>query len=161
VGRPVDVFDNARPSGSAVMLQALITAAALTSKQTYKRDAEKMLRAYSDIMKKARLEMAWWHDAALRISGPFFDVVVSGSPASGDTRELARVVRNALPPNAVLSTVPPKGPTPEIEALLPSSKNKTARSGKATAYVCQAGSCQQPTHDKSVLKNRILQGWKF
>jgi uncharacterized protein YyaL (SSP411 family) len=156
VGRPVDVFDNARPSGSAVMLQALITAAALTSKQAYKRDAEKMLRAYSEIMKKARLEMAWWHDAALRISGPFYEVVISG-----DNRELAGVVRTALPPNAVLSTVSPGGPTPETEALLPSSKNKTARSGKATAYVCQSGSCKQPTHDPSVLKDQILQGWKY
>ena len=79
VGRPVDVFDNARPSGSAVMLQNLITAAALTSKQIYRREAEKMLRAYSEIMKKARLEMAWWYDAALRISGPFYGVCREGS----------------------------------------------------------------------------------
>jgi uncharacterized protein YyaL (SSP411 family) len=152
----VDVFDNARPSGSAVMLQALITAAALTSKQAYKREAEKMLRAYSEIMKKAGLEMAWWHDAALRISGPFYEVVISG-----DNGELTGTVRNRLPPNVVLSTVPAKGPTPEIEALLPSSKNKTARSGKATAYVCRAGSCQQPTADPSVLKSQILEGWSF
>jgi uncharacterized protein YyaL (SSP411 family) len=156
VGRPVDVFDNARPSGGAVMLQALITAAALTFNQAYKREAEKMLRAYSEIMKKAGLEMAWWHDAALKFSGPFYEVVIAG-----DTGELTEVVRKALPPNVVLSTVPPAGPTPELEALLPSSKNKTARSGKATAYVCRAGSCRQPTHDKSVLKDQILEGWSY
>jgi len=155
-GRPVDVFDNAQPSGNAVMLQALITSAALTSKQAYKRDAEKMLRAYSEIMKMAGPEMAWWYDAALKLSGPFYEVVISG-----DDGELAGVVRKALPPNAVLSTVPLSGPTPAMEALLPSSKNKAPRSGKATAYVCRAGSCQQPTQDPAVLKDQILQGWKY
>ena len=120
-----------------------------------------MLRAYSKLMETARLDMAWWHDAALKFRGPFYEVVVAGDPAAGDTRALVSTVRPALPPNAVLSTMPPSGPTPELEALLPSAKNKTARSGKATAYVCQSGSCQQPTTDPAVLKNQILQGWRY
>jgi uncharacterized protein YyaL (SSP411 family) len=161
VGRQVDVFDDACPSGNSAMLQALITANALTSKQAYREEAEKMLRAYAEIMKKARLEMAWWHDAAMKFQGPFYDVVISGDPDSADTRALVGTVRNSLLPNAVLSTTPPAGPAPELEALLPSARNKTARSGKATAYVCRLGSCKQPTSDPSVLKSQILEGWSF
>ncbi len=161
VGRPVDVFDDAQPSGNSVMLHALIAASALTSKQAYRKEAEKTLRAYSKLMHRAGLEMAWWHDAALKFLGPFYEVVVSGDPASGDTRALTNTVRRGLHPNVVMATMPLAGPTPELEGLLPSTKSKMARSGKATAYICRLGSCKQPTGDPAVLKNQILQDWKF
>jgi len=161
LGRPVDVFDNAQPSGNSAMLHALIAAAALTSKQAYRKEAEKMLRAYSKLMNRAGLDMAWWHDAALKFLGPFYEVVVSGDPGSGDTRALWNTVRGGLHPHVAMATVPPAGPAPELEGLLPSAKNKVASSGKATAYACQLGTCMQPTGDPAVLKSQILQGWKY
>ena len=64
-----------------------------------------------------------------------------------------------LPAGAVLSRVPAGGPTGEMQKLAPALADKKAIGGKATAYVCEFGTCQAPTGDAAVMMGQVLRGW--
>jgi uncharacterized protein YyaL (SSP411 family) len=159
LGRKVEIIDSVRPSGNAVMLQVLLRAAALTGSTTYRSDVEKALKAYVGIMHRASLEMAWWLDGALKLTGPYYEVVIAGASDSEDTRGLIETFHRLHPAHAVLASVPPTGPNGDVAELLPPAANKTALDGRATAYVCLFGACKAPTTDPSVMRTQILEGW--
>ncbi len=109
LGRKTELFDSVTPSGNSAFLQALLRAASLTGRDEYRDEAARTLARYAAIMEKAGLEMAWWFDAALRLNGPFYDVVVAGDPADAATRALTATVTRLLPPHVTLSRVPAAG----------------------------------------------------
>ena len=159
LGRKVEVFDHARPSGQAVLLHALLAAAALTGSEAWRAEVEETLGARSQILGRAGLEMAWWLDAAEKLNGPFYEVVVAGGADDERTKALAAVVRSLAPSHAVFVQVPADGPTPGQAELLPPARGKTAQGGIPTAFVCRFGSCKRPTSDPATLRSQILEGW--
>jgi len=58
-----------------------------------------------------------------------------------------------------LLVVPAAGPNAQLKAFLPPTAGKKALGKKATAYLCQQGSCQAPTHDAHKLRVGLLRGW--
>jgi uncharacterized protein YyaL (SSP411 family) len=159
IGRHVAFFDSVMPSGNAALLHVLLKAAALTGREEYRADVVSALRAYRLLLEQAPLELSWWLDAALRLAGPFREVVVAGDPDSPAAAELARVVLRCLAPHAVLARVPAAGPGPELAGLIPPAAGKTAGEGGALAHVCERGACQRPTADPEELRRQLLDGW--
>jgi len=160
LGRQVQFFDSVRPSGNAMMLQALLRAAALTGNAEYRQDVEIALKAYSDLMGRAGLEMAGWLLAAEQFLGPFYEVAVAGQGNAAGTRALLEAYRELHPTHAVLVRVPASGPSNKTAALLPPTRGKTALQGQPTAYVCEHGACKQPTSDPDTLRSQLMEGWK-
>jgi len=159
LGRKTELFDSVTPSGNSAFLQALLRAAALTGRDEYRDEAARTLARYAGIMEKAGLEMAWWFDAALRLNGPFYDVVVAGDPADAATQALAATVTRLLPPHVALARVPTTGPSPGLVAMLPATTGKIAREGKPCAYVCEHGACLEPATEPDALREQLLAGW--
>jgi uncharacterized protein YyaL (SSP411 family) len=60
----------------------------------------------------------------------------------------------------VLTTVPAKGADKQRLKLAPALEGKVAVGGKATAYVCEFGTCQAPTGDAKVMMDQVLAGWE-
>jgi len=159
LGRKTELFDSVTPSGNSAFLQALLRAAALTGREEYREEAARTLARYAGIMEKAGLEMAWWFDAALRLNGPFYDVVVAGDPADAATRALIATVTRLLPPHVALARVPAAGPSAGLAALLPATAGKTAPDGRSCAYVCEHGACLEPAAEPDALREQVLAGW--
>jgi hypothetical protein len=51
------------------------------------------------------------------------------------------------------------GAAPELAAALPTLGAKRDRDGRALAYLCVHGACQQPTSEPSTLRKQLLSGW--
>jgi hypothetical protein len=159
LGRKTELFDSVTPSGNSAFLQALLRAAALTGRDDYRDEAARTFARYAAIMERAGLEMAWWFDAALRLNGPFYDVVVAGDPADAATRALAATVTRLLPPHVTLARVPAAGPSVELAVILPATTGKIARGGEPCAYVCERGACLDPATEPNALREQVLAGW--
>ncbi len=155
LGRKVDYLDSVTPSGNAALLQALVRAAILTGKAEYRQDAESCLAAFGGLISKVLLEMSWWLDAAVKLNGPLYEVVIAADPGT----ELAGAVLRTLPSNAVVIQVPADGPDPAVADLVPSVAGKQAASGEATAFVCEAGVCREPTSDPLEVLAKIGTTW--
>jgi hypothetical protein len=159
LGRPVELFDHATPSGQAALLHALLRAAALTGNPAWHEEVVATLAARAEVLRRAGPEMAWWYDAALLAQGPYREVVVAGDPGDERTAALVATVQRLLPPYAVLVQVPATGPDADTLALLPPTEGKVALQGAPTAYVCQMGSCQRPTAAPEELRAQLQAGW--
>ena len=159
LGRSVDTFDSVVPSGNAVMLNNLIRLAAITGRSDYRHEAEAALAAWSGLLDKAGLEMAWWFDAAAKLVGPYYDVVIAGDRDDEATGRLVAAVLADLPASAVVSLVPADGPADDLLAIAPALADKKALGGMATAFVCEFGTCQAPTSDIAKVREQLLRGW--
>jgi len=141
------------------MLNNLLKLAALTGRADYRTRAREVLEAWSGLLEKAGLEMAWWVDAAVKLIGPYHDVVIAGDREDENTRRPTSAVLTLLPASAVVSLVPAGGAPADLVALAPVLEGKTAAAGDATAYVCEYGTCQAPTSDSAQVRKQVLRGW--
>ena len=159
IGRSVDLFDSVMPSGNAVMMQDLLRLASLTGRQELRTEVRRHLDAFAALLGHTQLEMAGWFDAAEKLLGPFYDVVVAGDPQDERTRDLLAAVHRRLPGHVILAPVPAAGAGEELARLAPAVAQKTTVDGRPTAYVCQFGSCQEPTGDPARLAEQLADGW--
>ncbi len=159
LGRTVDYFDSVIPSGNAIMFRDLVKLAAITGETVYLDEARNGLTGWSDLLNRGGLELAGWLDAVACVIGPYYDVVIAGEPDDESTRLLTRAFLSRLPASAVLSRVPAGGADPGLVALAPALAEKKVLAGRATAYVCEFGTCQAPTADAGVMMDQVLRGW--
>ncbi len=154
VVRPRDLFDNATPSGSSAAVMALLRLAELTGEARYREVAGRALAAMADYM--ARVPLGFGHllcalDFALATP---VEVAIVGDPSSGDTRALLRIVNHAYLPNAVLAFQAADGAGDESR-VIPLLEGRTARDGRATAYVCERLACRQPVTEPAPLAGQL------
>jgi len=159
IGRRIDMYDSVEPSGNSVMLQTLVRLAAMTGETVYRDDAARTLTRYSGLLSSAALEMSGWFDAASKLAGPYYDVVIAGDPGDPLARELIAATLATVPANAVIASVPAGGAQGRLLELAPALADKPARDGQATAYVCEYGTCQAPTSETVKLRAQMLVGW--
>jgi uncharacterized protein len=159
LGRQFEVIDGVRPSGNAIMLEALLVAGTITGREQYKQLLQTTLEAYARALRAAGLEMAGWLDVALRQKGPFYNVVIAGDLEASDTQRLVSGIQRLNPAGVALAFGPAGDPSAEMLQLIPSLAGKKAMQGKPTAFVCKHGVCKQPTHDAEVLERQVLNGW--
>ena len=160
LGRRVDFFDSVEPCGNSVMMVNLIRLSALTGEAKYHTRAQNDLDGVSDLLDRAGLEMAWWLDAARRVIGPYYDVVIVGEKNGLAEGKLARALMERLPASAVVSQVASGKIDPTLAKLAPALGGKTAIDGKPTAYVCEFGTCQAPTQDVERMMQQAFGGWE-
>jgi uncharacterized protein YyaL (SSP411 family) len=157
LGRRVEVLDNVIPSGCSVMLDVLLTLAAITGDGAVHEAVARELSARSALLRRAGFEMAGWLDAALRLQGPLHEVVVAGEPEQREA--LWREATSTLSPGVVAVAVGPDGPVAELLALAPALAGKTAVDGLAAAYVCRHGACGEPTTVPGRLREMMGGDW--
>jgi uncharacterized protein YyaL (SSP411 family) len=160
LGRRLEFLDSVIPSGNAGMLRAMIQAAALNRREEYRQDVQRALVAFAPFLERIGLEMAGWVDAAQLFAGPLREVVIAGDPGDDASLNLAATALRLLPASAVIVRVPAAGPSRRLVELAPTVEGKSARDGKATAWVCEDGLCQEPTSDPERLRELMLEGWE-
>ncbi|MGI9017355.1 MAG: thioredoxin domain-containing protein [Euzebya sp.] len=146
--RPLDLWDNAQPSGASVMVEVNARLAALTGDQSYRDRAVATVTRFGDRLARAPLGYGELAVGAERLLAGPLEVALVGP----DTSELAAVVRQTWRPGVVVAT---SSGAPEIEAAVPLLADRPARDNRATAYVCRRFVCDAPTTQPSVLATQL------
>ena len=154
LGRRLETYDGVEPSGNAAFILALHKLAALTSRTELEALAARALSSYASTIRQRGLDMAGWLDGALLENGPAYELVIAGQSDA-----LSAAWRTLLPAWTVGLQLNGSEPTPDLERVVPSVVEKRALNGRAVAYVCVHGACQQPTSDPARLRAELLAGW--
>jgi uncharacterized protein len=135
VRRPKDPADNAAPSGSSALANALVTYSALTGSLEHRGAAEAALAAVGGLGTRQPRFLGWGLAAAeALVSGPV-QIAVVGDPGGG---ELTAAAWRHRPPGAVVLSGAPDAPG------VPLLADRPLVQGGAAAYVCRGMVCDLP-----------------
>ncbi len=98
-------------------------------------------------------EMLVAADFLLDVTKEIVIVTPSTDPAQAEPF-LARL-RTMFLPGRILAVVPEGDPLTALARVVPLASGKVARSGNATAYVCERGACKLPTSDPRVFAEQL------
>jgi len=154
VFRPRDVGDGAHTSAHSVALEVAARLALLTGDPTWRGRADRLLTAYAAEVQSYPAAFTHLLRAAALVVHPTREVVVVGDPAAPDTRALVATLRGAYAPETSTLLVP-AGDRAELETLAPFVAGMPPRDGRAAAYLCQNGTCEEPITDPAVLAKRL------
>lgn len=153
IAREKPVMDGALPSGNAVVLMNLIRLNALTLAPSYLKRAESGFAAFSTALEanpSAFGEMLLALDDFLH---PPHQVIVI-TPDGGDASRLAHRLRPVFLPGSLIMRVT-ESKAAQLSQQYPLFRQKTAASGRATAYVCQNGTCRLPVTTGDALMQQL------
>ncbi|BCJ86807.1 thioredoxin domain-containing protein [Effusibacillus dendaii] len=143
LARPKEVYDGAIPSGNSVAALNLLQLARLTGNDHYEKLADRLFETFADMI---RSYPSGFTHTLMALQFAIYgsrEIVIAGDPEAEDTKEMLQQIRKTFLPNAIVVLNPIDKET-EITKRFPFAEGKTAREGKATAYVCQNYACQAP-----------------
>ncbi|HEX5839211.1 MAG TPA: hypothetical protein VFY26_15345, partial [Anaerolineales bacterium] len=149
--RPMDIQDNATPSGNAMACDALLKLAAFTDMGSYRDMAEKALRLVVDFSTRYPTAFGRWLSAADFALSNVKQIAVVYEPDVESVEDVMRVIQSEYRPNLVIaaSAYPPPVNAP---ALL---NDRPVKDGKATVYVCEGFVCKNPVTTIPELKDLL------
>ena len=149
IQRPRDPSDNAEPSGWFAVANACVTQAALTGVADYRTVAERALTVVTALAPRAPRAVGWGLVAAAAlVSGPLEVAIVTrpDDPSAADWRRLAML---GTSPGLVVAV------GVEGESDAPLLRDREARGGEPTAYVCRDHVCDAPTTSAEHLRGLV------
>ncbi|MDD1670695.1 MAG: thioredoxin domain-containing protein, partial [Methanomicrobiales archaeon] len=151
IARLKPVHDGATPSANSVALSNLLIISRLTGR-TSVLDLARDLMGWYLREHAGSAAASTWMMASLNLAlNPSVEVVIVGDPGAADTQALLQVVNAFDRPEMVVLLKPAAG-DPLLDHLAPVTRGFTARSGKATAYVCRNHTCELPVTDPAFLR---------
>ena len=153
LAREKPAYDGAEPSGNSVAAMNLLRWAEMTGEDRFRQRADDLFKALGERIERAPTGLAELLLALdFRHAKPKEIVLV----AAGDQSELAPfrdVLRTKFRPHLVVLPVVEGEDLERQTKIFPILEGKYAIDGKATAYVCQAGTCKRPvTEDEAFVE---------
>ena len=152
IAREKPAYDGAEPSGTSVALLNALRLGAFTSDDRWRAIADRAFAAIAPTLSEnplalteALLALDYASDEAKEIA-----IVWPRDAGPDAARPLLDVVRRTFVPNHALAAAS-EADAPEVGKLIPFIADKTARDGRATAYVCVRGRCELPVQDADAL----------
>jgi len=147
--RPKDTFDNAQPSGTAVMVEVCLLLAGLTGDLAWRRRAEEALRLVQPMAAQAPTGAGWSLRQFEAVAAGPREVVVVGDdgPARDELVRLARAGRT--PGTFVLAVDDDHGD------VLPLVRGRHSLDGVPAVYVCRELACERPVTDPVALAAQL------
>ncbi len=145
IARELPVHDGAMPSGNAVHARNLLTLAALTGDDAYRRRADRVFIALGRSLEEAPWAVS---ELSLALQQRHAGTVEVALVAPSDREELepflAALARQHLPHHVLAAAVVGKDLDAQAArvALL---RDRATLGGQPTAFVCRGGVCQRPT----------------
>ena len=149
--------DGAEPSASAVSALNLARLAALTDRDEWRQRALACTRAFGTAANPQRgaHSMPLMLAAVDALSRPHRQVVIAGPLDAADTRAFLAAVGKAYLPDTTVWLADGGSSQKALAGRMPYLENVAAQNGRATAYLCENGACQLPTHEPEELLRRI------
>jgi uncharacterized protein YyaL (SSP411 family) len=153
--RSKDYLDNATPSGNSVAAEVLLHLSTLTANEEYARKAVTIFRLMRDPLKRYASAFGRLLGALdFYLSTPT-EIAVIGPPEAKETRELLRQVWTRYLPNKIVAQA--EGNDPRASEAIPLLRERKMIDGRATAYVCEHYTCQQPVTSATELAGQLSQ----
>ena len=149
VTRSKDVIDNAVPAANSVLALELQRLALITSDPNYEHHALGIIRLMKDAMERSPAAFGHLLSAVDLYLGDPLEIVIVGETGAPETDALLDVVRSTYVPHRVLLVAPPG------QDGIPLLRDRPARAGRATAYVCRRGVCRAPVTEPSELRAEL------
>jgi len=147
-------YDGAEPSGNSVHALNLLRLYELTTDDAYRKRADRTLRAFGITLDRAPTALSEMLLAVdFRTDTPKEIILVAPQRKSEADSFLDRL-RASFVPNRVVVVVTSVTQEQHVP-LVPLVKEKVARGGKPTAYVCERQVCELPTSDPAVFARQI------
>ncbi|MGH9673905.1 MAG: thioredoxin domain-containing protein, partial [Bryobacteraceae bacterium] len=154
LAREKPAYDGAEPSGNSVHVMNLLRLSTLTTADRYRRRAVRALGAFRQRLVDNPLALAEMLLALDFYHGVPKEIVIVTPSARAEAEPFLARLRRTYVPNRVL-IVTPQGGVPALWKVVPLVEGKTARQGRATAYVCVRGVCDLPAMDPEVFARQI------
>jgi uncharacterized protein YyaL (SSP411 family) len=156
LAREKPAYDGAEPSGTSVALLNALRLGAYTADDRWRTRAERAFASVGGVLAdrpmaltEALLALDWATDRAREVA-----IVWPKGGSQSAAAPLLEVLRKTFLPNVVRVAASEDQITALVKAA-PFVEGKVALGGKATAYVCERGSCQLPTHDAAALTKQL------
>ncbi|MFN8499796.1 MAG: thioredoxin domain-containing protein [Anaerolineae bacterium] len=153
ITRPIELFDNATPSGNSVATAVLLRLAHLLGEAEYQRYAVSVLQRVRDLVVRAPQAFGHILGALDAYLAPPQEVAIVGAPESDATQALLRVVFDGFHPNRIVALRAPTDAEPT--RVIPLLADRDAVGGQPTAYVCENYACQMPTTNPDTLARQL------
>jgi uncharacterized protein YyaL (SSP411 family) len=157
--KPAD--DGVQPSGNSVEALNLLRLYALTERDEYRARAERTLRAFEERFTRAPTAMPDMLCAVDFATDRAKEVVLVAPASTAELAPFASKLRAIFVPNRVLVRTAGTADASKQAAVSPLAQDKTVREGKATAYVCEGGSCKLPTTDPEQFARQLREVVSF
>ncbi len=151
LARSKNVTESSIPSGTAMVVRALLRCGLLLGDEAMFARGVQALRAHADLLEKAPVAVPSLVLAAEFAQADPREVVVAGDPADARTRALLDAALRSFPRFAVVGLVH-DGNRKQLEALSPVFVGKSPVDGVPAAYVCRRGACEKPVTDPAELR---------
>ncbi|WP_323960795.1 DUF255 domain-containing protein [Arthrobacter sp. JZ12] len=150
-----DPFDNATPSGVALLAGALATSSAYSGSSEQRARAEKLLAHVPVVASRAPRAVGWALATVQALAAGPQEVAVVG-PAGPERDLLAATAHRSGKAGLALAVGEGNDGDSETEAGVPLLANRTpAHDGGPLAYVCQSMVCRRPVSDPGELEAQL------
>jgi uncharacterized protein YyaL (SSP411 family) len=149
--RQKESYDGAVPSGNSVSLLNMIKLARITADPLLEKKAEQLSVAFAMNVEQMPSAHTMFLCAYDFLSGPSFEVVISGKHDAEDVENMLKVLRGIYLPSKVVIFHPEGKQAKMIEEISGYIETQKSIDGKATAYVCEGYACKKPVIDKNKL----------
>ena len=154
--RSKDFLDNATPSGNSVAAEVLLHLAALTSNEDYARKAVTIFRLLRDPLTRYASAFGRLLGALdFYLSTPK-EIAIIGEREKQETKELLREIWTRYLPNKIVAQT--GGNDARAAEVVPLLLDRPMIDGRATAYVCEHFTCQQPVTTPAELARQLSSG---
>ncbi|GAC1648265.1 MAG: thioredoxin domain-containing protein [Herpetosiphon sp.] len=150
--RPKELFDEAVPSANGVAVELFHRLGVLYGEPDYPKRAAAILKLAAPAIPRYPSAFASMLNALEAVTADPQEVAILGTLDAPDTRALLDVLDRLYLPNTAVVLSSGDAAT---SSALPLLEARTRRDGRATAYVCRAYACQQPTNDAAELDDQL------
>jgi len=150
IARPRDSYDNATPSGTSLIVHALLRLSAVDDDERRLTYAEHVIKNMCADMTRNPFGHGNLLCAADRYLRGATEIVIVGERGAADTEALSTLARQAFAPNRTLVLHDPSQPSQH-----PLRSTMGQRERRATAYVCQGRACSAPVNDVAQMRTLL------
>ena len=147
--RPKIPQDESAPSANAVAALALLRLGRLTGRNGFTEKGMATIQAFRDDMGANPAAFAGLLSAVDFMLASPTEIILAGPRQDPDFKEMHQAAQADYRPNKLLMW----NAGEESGDWLPAVEGRTAVMGKATAYICQKGTCHPPVHSAEALVN--------
>jgi uncharacterized protein YyaL (SSP411 family) len=151
--RSKDFLDNATPSGNSVATLVLLRLSLLTGNEDYRRRAMTVLRLIAGQIQRYPSAFGWGLCGLdFYLSTPK-EIAIVGSVDNAGLKDLLHVLWQTYLPNRVIACCTAENE--KAAQLIPFLGGRTPAPAGATAFVCEANTCQMPVNTPSELLEQL------
>ncbi|HET6280539.1 MAG TPA: thioredoxin domain-containing protein [Polyangia bacterium] len=150
-------FDGAEPSGTSVALLNVLRVGTFTGDDKWRRIAERAFGGLFDLLATKSVALTEALLAVDYLTDVPREIAIVWPAASGKAaaEPLLAVLRRTFLPNKALAGAPEGEGTEALAASATFIEGKIAQGAQVTAYVCEHGKCELPTHDPVVFAAQL------